>query len=515
MDENQQEKTAVVVRDGAPAEDGDNAAAAAVPVAEVAELPPASKKQSLSDIFTIICAGFALISDGYQNNLMTMTNVLFKKAFSAEYTSAVSTRVSNALLVGEILGQVVVGLTCDYMGRKTAIVMTTLLIVVGGILATASHGATVDGMFWMLTVSRGVVGFGAGGEYPAASASSSEAANEHTPKHRGPIFILVTNLPLSFGGPLAVIVFLIVLSAAGGDDAANLSLVWRVCMGFGVILPLTVFYFRLRMLNSKLYRRGAIKRHVPYRLVLRYYWRSLVGTCGAWFLYDFVVFPNGVFSGAIISSVVPSTGDHGLRTTAEWQLLLGALALPGIFLGVYLCDRLGRKNIMMLGFCGYLVFGLIIGLSYDRITNITPLFIIFYGLMQSSGNFGPGNMLGLLSSESYATSVRGTCYGFSAAIGKTGAALGTQAFKPIQENLGKRWTFIIAAICGIVGVLVTWFFVPNVTGEDLAVQDEKFRVYLVDNGWNGEMGEDDLQGLAENVQAEQLPQEGKTAKAAI
>jgi hypothetical protein len=29
-----------------------------------------SKRQSLSDIFTIICAGFALISDGYQNNLM-------------------------------------------------------------------------------------------------------------------------------------------------------------------------------------------------------------------------------------------------------------------------------------------------------------------------------------------------------------------------------------------------------------------------------------------------------------
>jgi hypothetical protein len=29
-----------------------------------------SKRQSLSDIFTIFCAGFALISDGYQNNLM-------------------------------------------------------------------------------------------------------------------------------------------------------------------------------------------------------------------------------------------------------------------------------------------------------------------------------------------------------------------------------------------------------------------------------------------------------------
>lgn len=38
-----------------------------------------SKRQRFSDFFTIFCAGFALISDGYQNNLMTMSNVVFKK----------------------------------------------------------------------------------------------------------------------------------------------------------------------------------------------------------------------------------------------------------------------------------------------------------------------------------------------------------------------------------------------------------------------------------------------------
>ena len=207
-----------------------------------------------------------------------MINVLFRKEYASVYTSAVSTQVSNALLVGEILGQIIVGLTCDYMGRKTAIIVTTLMIVLGGIMATASHGLTTLGMFWMLTVSRGIVGFGTGGEYPASSTSASEAANEHAQSKRGPIFILVTNLPLSSGGPFAIIVFLIVYSAAG---AAHLSTVWRVCMGIGCLFPLSVFYFRIKMLNSKLYRRGAIKRRVPYRLVLRYYWKSLLGTCGA------------------------------------------------------------------------------------------------------------------------------------------------------------------------------------------------------------------------------------------
>ncbi|CAI7662291.1 unnamed protein product [Penicillium discolor] len=457
------------------------------------------KQQSLSDLFTIFASGFALISDGYQNNLMTMTNVLLKKEYPKEYTSTVSTRVSNALLVGEVIGQVVIGLTCDYLGRKTAIVFTTFMIVIGGILATASHGVTINGMFWMMTVARGVVGFGAGGEYPASSTSASEAANDLTPKHRGPAFIMVTNFPLSFGGPFAVSIFLIVLLAC---QQSHYSTVWRVCFGIGCIWPLSVFYFRIRMLNSVLYRRGAIKKHVPYMLVLRYYWKSLIGTCGAWFLYDFVTFPNGVFSATIISSVVH---DGTILKTGEWQLLLGAIALPGVFLGAILCDRLGRKPIMMIGFSGYLIFGLIIGCAYDRITKIVPLFVVFYGLMQSSGNFGPGNMLGLISSESYATGVRGTCYGLSAAVGKAGAAVGTQAFQPIKDRLGNKWTFIIAAICGVVGILVTFFFVPDLTGEDLRVRDEKFRAYLVSNGWDGDMGEDDLKAAADQVMTPGLP----------
>jgi hypothetical protein len=66
-------------------------------------------------------------------------------------------------------------LTCDYLGRKFAIITTTAMIVVGGILATggfdgwgsrggagewmlmslggiASNGPSINGMFWMMTV---------------------------------------------------------------------------------------------------------------------------------------------------------------------------------------------------------------------------------------------------------------------------------------------------------------------------------------------------------------------------
>ena len=130
------------------------------------------------------------------------------------------------------------------------------------------------------------------------------------------------------------------------------------------------------MLSSKLYRKGAIKseyilcpvspslttnglvtERVPYRLVFKRYWRSLIGTGGAWydqlsstfappidpprFIYDFVAFPNGLFSGTIISSVIH---DGDIKRIAEWQLLLASITLPGIFIGALLCNPLGRRN---------------------------------------------------------------------------------------------------------------------------------------------------------------------------
>lgn len=46
------------------------------------------------------------------------------------------------------------------MGRKVALVGTTLLIVLGATLGTAAHGANGSplGLFWFLTIARGITG---------------------------------------------------------------------------------------------------------------------------------------------------------------------------------------------------------------------------------------------------------------------------------------------------------------------------------------------------------------------
>lgn len=109
--------------------------------------------------------------------------------------------------------------------------------------------------------------------------------------------------------------------------------------------------------------------------------------------------------------------------------------------------------------------------------------------MASFGNFGPGSILGLVSSESYPTAIRGTAYGLSAAIGKVGAVVGTEVFKPVQDNLGKKYIFIIAACIGVTGATLAFFTIIDTSKLNLAEEDEKWRQYLLDNGWNGLMGD--------------------------
>jgi MFS family permease len=62
--------------------------------------------------------------------------------------------------LGEIIGQLFVGLVCDRLGRKVALVFTTLVIVLGATLGTAAHGThgSAKGLFWFLTFARGLTG---------------------------------------------------------------------------------------------------------------------------------------------------------------------------------------------------------------------------------------------------------------------------------------------------------------------------------------------------------------------
>jgi MFS family permease len=182
------------------------------------------------------------------------------------WSDGIATRLSNTYLIGEIFGMLFFGWAIDKIGRRTGVVWATIFLVLGIVLATAAHGESQLGMLWMLIVARGIAGFGAGGEYPVCGTSSAEASDEsqYVRQRRGILVALTTDFAIDLGFVIAGIVALIVLAAY--NDRTSVG-VWRICFGLGIVLPLSLFFFRIRMIDSTQYRKHAIKKSMPYGLV--------------------------------------------------------------------------------------------------------------------------------------------------------------------------------------------------------------------------------------------------------
>lgn len=181
-------------------------------------------------------------------------------------------------------------------------------------------------------------------------------------------------------------------------------------------------------------------------------------------------------SSVIINSLVPG---KNVRVVALWQLYLALMPVPGVLVGAWLVNRIGRRWTGILGLiAGYVVCGFIIGGLYDRLTTQSlPAFVVLYGLLQAFGHMGPGATIGLISCESFPTAARGMGYGIAAGFGKAGAAVGNQVFTPLRDSAGSSSTLYPA---GGIGVLtsVIYFFLPEGYGVDLQQADEDFEVLL-------------------------------------
>jgi hypothetical protein len=205
-------------------------------------------------------------------------------------TSSIYTRLSNAFLIGMIVGMLMFGVVADQLGRKTGAVATTALLVLGIVLSTAAKGENETGMFWMLIIARGIAGVGAGGEYPVSGAGATEASDENKTmrKHRGFMFAMIADLSASLGYVFGGLVPLLLLLCVG-QKKEHYEIVWRLSFALGLIPPVSIFWFRYKMAVSTAYRKASMRRQkVPYILAIKRYWRPLLGASSTWFLYNWI-----------------------------------------------------------------------------------------------------------------------------------------------------------------------------------------------------------------------------------
>ena len=79
-----------------------------------------------------------------------------------------------------------------------------------------------------------------------------------------------TRTPAPFSVPSLSFVPLVLVWIFGDK---NLEPVWRLTFGFGIVPAALVLFWRLRMTREpELYHRSAIKRNIPYRLIIKRYW---------------------------------------------------------------------------------------------------------------------------------------------------------------------------------------------------------------------------------------------------
>lgn len=191
----------------------------------------------------------------------------------------------------------------------------------------------------------------------------------------------------------------------------HLRLVWRLCLGFGCIQPLSLLYLRIKLDEPEHYKRNSIKKHVPYGLVAKFYWRGLICISVIYFIYDvsftkypaiyfvpvltkfyflmlFVIYGFGIYATTILGIILPS---GPLSHTFGRNTVINLFYIPGSALGAPVSDWLGPTWTTCLGLCAQSAMGFVMAGCYSKLataSNITA-FTVVYGIFLSFGELGP------------------------------------------------------------------------------------------------------------------------------
>ena len=416
---------------------------------------------------TVITAGMGFFTDAYDLFIIGVVTALLVPLW--HLTTVQLSLLNGAALASAALGALLFGRLADQFGRKMMYGFEVLILFVGAILSAVSPSYTV------LLISRILVGFGVGGDYPTSAVVTSEYANR---KNRGFLVLLVFGMQ-ALGliiGPLFASLLL--------DLQLAPNIVWRVLLGFGAIPAASVFYLRRRLAETPrflLTKKSPVEvsrvvsditnvegtdilgRFQPQKLFSRKWLPCLIGTAGAWFLMDIAFYGNGVSSVLIMDKISPHASL--LRHTLLSALIFMCFAVPGYVLAAKYVDRIGRKTLQMMGFfvmgACYAIIGLI-----PAVRDIVPLFILVFGLSFFFVNFGPNSTSFLIPSEIYPTNIRASGHGISAAVGKVGAFIGAFCLPFILISQGLAMTMGLIAAVSFLGIFIT-LLIPEMKGISL------------------------------------------------
>jgi MFS transporter, PHS family, inorganic phosphate transporter len=444
--------------------------------------------QSLDDakinrfqVKTMFVAGMGFFTDAYDLFVIGIVVSLLKPLWHLS-TLQVSW-LNSATLLASAFGAIIFGRVADILGRKKIYGYEVLILAVGAIASALAPN------YAFLLVSRIVLGVGIGGDYPVSATIMSEYSGK---KSRGKMVGLVFAMQ-GLGlivGPLVAAALL----ASGISD----NLVWRILLGLGAIPGLAVFYLRRQIHETPRFAvaggaheeaaaaiadatgsgsgvapKGESTARHPQSvaegfLTLLHNRRMfiwLIGTAGAWMLLDFCYYGNSISQPEILALANPNASE--LKTILTQLLIVLVFAVPGYIVAILLIDRVGRKTIQILGFAMMALMFLLIGFIPAVTTTLAP-FVLLYGISYFFTEFGPNMTTFIYPAELFPTEVRTTGHGISAGAGKLGAFAGAFLFPDfLDSSIGLRGAMVISGAVAVVGLLLTFFTLPETRGKTL------------------------------------------------
>ncbi|MUL63262.1 MFS transporter [Mycobacterium sp. CBMA 234] len=401
----------------------------------------------------------------------TAAALIFPQVFFPNLSPAMATISSLATFAVAFLarpiGAAVFGHFGDRLGRKKTLVATLLImglstVGVGLVPSSATIGIAAPIILLALRVCQG---FAVGGEW----AGSALLSAEYAPAGKRGMYGMFTQLGAGAGLAVSNLVVLIANVTIGEKSPVFLDWGWRLPFLFSAVLLAVALYVRLTIDETPVFvaeqQRGAVPR-APLSELMRLQSKQVL--LGAGCMVG--IFTMSFLGGTYLMSYA-STRIHHPRT-----LILSVGVLAGVALMVFsaisavLCDRYGRRRIILLGFglalpWAFLVMPLIdSGSPVGFAVAIAGIFCIF-GLA-----YGP---IGAFLPETFATRYRYTGAGMAFNLaGIVGGALPPLVAGPLVGALGSWAIGLMIAVFVLVSIACT-LALPETRGSELDdVQDD-------------------------------------------
>ncbi|KAK9321547.1 major facilitator superfamily domain-containing protein [Lipomyces orientalis] len=394
---------------------------------------------------------------------------------------------------GIIVGQILVGLIGDSIGRRFGLIQDSVIMFIGLLMLTAAWGTSLNG--WVICYSWSLFFYsvGVGGEYPMTATSgmengvgSGKVSTKEDRLHRGRkvlMAFLMQGWGQFFNQVILIILLLVFHHGSGNPPYSEVAAQWtyRVSFAIPAVGTLWLVYYRHYKMPAASKQLALAKKKAKVtgydmeslKLSFTYFGPRMFATCIAWFANDVFFYGNKLFQSQFIAVISPNATS--IMEGWLYNLINVGVSLVGYYLAAFLIDHklYGRKTMMQVGFLMDFILFVVPGFHYKYYTqkeHITA-FQAMYFLSSFFNQFGPNSVTFLVAAEVFPTSVRATAHGIGAASGKLGALFASVLYNYITT----QQKFYVVPWFGLLGMVVTFVFMPDTTGLDLKEQDRRWQ----------------------------------------